>query len=637
MATVTSHDKNPRPSKSQLWFGVLFFLFCYVYLWLLINPRLIYDGFGTIVLDVPVFATGWQSLRDSLGLPGGVATYAYGLLSQGFYVPWLGAFTIVLVSLCLYALARWHFSHAGHRSVVLPYAPAIMIVLLYSRYDHPLAACLVLAVGLAFSLVLEKVHLRRAYWHVAAFCVASGICYWLAGAGATFILALMTAVYLLLLHQKRWVALLPLLIAAVIVWLLADWVFLVSPRQAFLALTPMSREWTDGLSLLSRVLILLLYAFVPVRVSFIRLWAVVAARRARAAATVHSQVHAAHRARDVTLKPFRRFVRPAVPMAILLVGLSLFYDRTHRQIVAMNSLARQQRWSDVLDLGRRVPRHVYNIYCNHDINRALFEAGRLGYDLFRFPQNPHALLLTHEQDESCMTQVKMCDTFTELGNVDLAQKLACEFVVDKGHLAMVLEKLAWINIIKSQPDTARIYLNALKKDLICRGKAEAMLRGLDNGFGPDESAYIRRIDSYIRRHGDSGRLDKESIEEMLTGLLAQNPGNRMAFEYLMAAYLLAGQIDKIEVNIGRLQDLGYHEIPTLYEEAILISYGARQQRLDLSKFPVNRQTLERYRRFVQLSDSMRPANREAVYPQLLQEFGTSYFFYYRFTVLADNP
>jgi hypothetical protein len=352
--------------------------------------------------------------------------------------------------------------------------------------------------------------------------------------------------------------------------------------------------------------------------------------------TVSSKVHAAHKARDISLKGFKKFARPAVPLAVLIVGLCLFYDRTHRQIVAMNALSRQQRWADVLELGRRMPKHVYNIYCNHDIDRALFEVGRLGYDFFRFPQNPRALLLTHEQDESCMTQVKMCDTFTELGNVDLAQKLAGEFLVDKGHLGTVVEKLAWIHIIKGQQDTARMYLTALRKDLIYRSKADAMLRGLDNGFGPDEAAYVRRINSYIRRNGDSGRLDRESIEEMLTGLLQQNPGNRMAFEYLMACYLLAGQIDKIEANIGRLQDLGYREIPTLYEEAILIGYGAREQRLDLPRIPVNRQTIERYKRFVQLSDSMRPANREVVYPQLLQEFGTSYFFYYRFTVLSQG-
>ncbi len=127
-------------------------------------------------------------------------------------------------------------------------------------------------------------------------------------------------------------------------------------------------------------------------------------------------------------------------------------------------------------------------------------------------------------------------------------------------------------------------------------------------------------------------LDTESVEAMLTGLLEQNPRNRMAFEYLMAAYLLAGQVDKIEANVGRLADLGYDEIPTLYEEAILIGYGARRERLDLNKLPVKRGTIERYKRFVQISDSTQAHNRQAVFQDLLREFGTSYFFYYRFTI-----
>ena len=38
----------------------------------------------------------------------------------------------------------------------------------------------------------------------------------------------------------------------------------------------------------------------------------------------------------------------------------------------------------------------------------------------------------------------------------------------------------------------------------------------------------------------------------------------------MAFYLLAGELEKIMENIGRLADLGYREIPTLYEEAMLI-------------------------------------------------------------------
>ncbi|MGB2864700.1 MAG: DUF6057 family protein [Sedimentisphaerales bacterium] len=324
---------------------------------------------------------------------------------------------------------------------------------------------------------------------------------------------------------------------------------------------------------------------------------------------------------------FKKLVIPAVPVAVLAVGLYFSYDKTHRQIVLMNSLARQGRWSEVLELGNRLPKNIYNINCNHDINRALYHAGRLAYDMLYFPQNPHAFLLTHDKEESSTTQLKMCDTFIEMGNVDYAEKLASEFLVEKGGAGIVLEKLAWINIIKEQESAARIYLNALKKDLIYRDRADSMLSSLKSGFEPDEAAYIHRVNSYIRRNGNA-RLNKESIGEMLTGLLEQNPGNKMAFEYLMACYLLAGQLDKIAENIGRLNHLGYQDVPTLYEEAMLIYYGLRGQKLDLNKLNIKRGTIERYKRFVQLCNSMQANNQQAVLRRLIGEFGTSYFFYY---------
>jgi len=221
----------------------------------------------------------------------------------------------------------------------------------------------------------------------------------------------------------------------------------------------------------------------------------------------------------------------------------------------------------------------------------------------------------------------MCDTFIELGNVDYAEKLASEFLVEKGSAGIILEKLAWINIIKEQESAARIYLNALKKDLIYRRRAASMLNSLKSGFEPDKAAYIRRVNSYIRRDGNA-RLNKESIEEMLTGLLEHNPGNRMAFEYLMACYLLAIQLDKIAENIGSLNHLGYQEVPTLYEEAMLIYYGSRGQKLNLNDLNIKRETIERYKRFVQLCNSMQTQNPQAVLRHMTGEFGTSYFFYY---------
>ncbi len=401
-------------------------------------------------------------------------------------------------------------------------------------------------------------------------------------------------------------------------------------------MTPFSQDPSTNLNSLSQVSVVMLYAFVPVTVSLLRLRKTLLHKN-RDIAAKRPRKKKGRKTGTVTwragafLGQLKRVAIPAVPIVLLGAGLYANFDNIHRQIVWMNCLARQKQWSEVLDVAKRLPKTIHSIYCNHDINRALYHTGRLGADMFCFPQDHHALLLTHEAEESSMTQLKMCDTFMELGNVDYAEKLASEFLVDRGATGMVLEKLAWINIIKQQESTAQVYLNALKKDLVYRHRADAMLSALKYGFEAHEAAFIRQHKSNRRSNRD-GRLNQESIEEMLTGLLRHNPQNRMAFEYLMACYLLAGQLEKMVANIEHLDDLTYQDVPILYEEAMLIYHASRSQQLNLNKLNIKRETFDRFTRFVKLCNSMQGPNRQDILQQLIREFGTSYFFYYRFTV-----
>ena len=181
---------------------MIFFLLCYLYVWVFIKPDLIYHGFGTIIPDVPLFSTGWQFLRESLDIPGGLTFYAYGFLSQWYNYPWLGALVVVLVAFCLCELSRQHYVHAGHsRSTILHYVPAIIIILSYHQYSHPLAACLASFIGLLFSFVYERMPLRGGPIRMVVFCLMAAICYWFAGAGGVLVFSLMTTVYLLFLPR----------------------------------------------------------------------------------------------------------------------------------------------------------------------------------------------------------------------------------------------------------------------------------------------------------------------------------------------------------------------------------------------------------------------------------------------------
>jgi hypothetical protein len=341
------------------------------------------------------------------------------------------------------------------------------------------------------------------------------------------------------------------------------------------------------------------------------------------------KAHNAAREKKLSSVIFKKPAMIALPIMLTAAGLYFSYDQMSKPFVLANDYALRKQWDKVLVLGRSLPKGKSNVYFNHDINRALYYTGRMPYDLFRFPQTPHGLLLTHEKKESYLTQLKLCDVFMELGQVNIAERLASEILATKGHFGIVIEKLAWINIIKGQTDTARIYLNALKKDLLYRRTAEKLLIALDKGFTPEQAAYVDRIRSNMFEAGHAG-TSKDAIDQILIELLTHNPRNRMAFEYLMVCYLLTGQVDKIALNMEWSGELGYQEIPTLYEEAILIYFGSQGKKVDLNKFNIKRETFERYAKFVQLRNAMRGHNRQAVLGRLIGEFGSSYFFYFTF-------
>jgi len=384
-----------------------------------------------------------------------------------------------------------------------------------------------------------------------------------------------------------------------------------------------------------KALVLLMYGLVPLTVLLVSVGKNAFGWR-RKKTKVHSKEtkgirgYAGTERASPFLAVIRKSVAPAVPVALMALGLYFSHNSLSKPYVLSNYYSRQKHWDKIVELSRRLPKNRINVYVNHDTIRALYHTGRLPYDMFCYPLIPEAILLTHEERQSDLTQWKLSDIFLELGHVNIAQKLASELVTTKGHLGIALEELAWINIIKGHPDTARVYLMALKKDLIYRRRAMSLLRSLDGGLAPDQAVVINRTRSCMRDE-TAGVTGSEPVDETLAVLLDHNPSNRMAFEYLMACYLVAKRVDKILENVQRLRDLGYQKIPTLYEEAILIYYGTRGLAVNLARFNIRPETLQRYEMFMQLANTMQGTNRQAAFQRLIRDFGTSYFFYFAFT------
>jgi hypothetical protein len=114
---------------------------------------------------------------------------------------------------------------------------------------------------------------------------------------------------------------------------------------------------------------------------------------------------------------------------------------------------------------------------------------------------------------------------------------------------------------------------------------------------------------------------------MLSDLLEKNRQNRMAFEYLMAWYLLTRQLDKFIQNLDRLDDFDYLEIPRHYGEAILLYMFDRRKPVKLHSHRLSSELPQRFKGFLQVYNRY-GEDKRAPFNELAKNYGNSYFFYY---------
>jgi hypothetical protein len=109
--------------------------------------------------------------------------------------------------------------------------------------------------------------------------------------------------------------------------------------------------------------------------------------------------------------------------------------------------------------------------------------------------------------------------------------------------------------------------------------------------------------------------------------LRANPGNKMAFEYLMALCMLARDLDGVAESFSFIDGLGYTEIPRLYQEALLLHVVRTRKALDLRGFENSSDLQARFASFNNIikSHGSRP---EAARVELARRYGDSYFFYH---------
>lgn len=314
--------------------------------------------------------------------------------------------------------------------------------------------------------------------------------------------------------------------------------------------------------------------------------------------------------------------------AFILCGVTL--DTSRKAQAQFEQAIRQQQWHRALTIARRLP--TWTPAARVQLTRALFHAGRLPEDLFAFPQRRGVDVLPGYEVGLDVAR-SVASSLLELGQVDLAEHMAHESLELDGARPDTLRLLAQVNILKGQPDAARVFLKRLRLAPFHRREADHLLQLL---AADPTGANQPEVDAIRPRLPRTDEPDyRLATESLLRQLLRANPTNRMAFDFLLAHRLLNTQLEELAADLQSADRFGDPTLPRPCEEALLL-YQSSAAPVNLRNHQISPATIQRYRRFTDLLQQY-PGKQAAARDALAKEFGDTFWFYAFYGETAPRP
>jgi tetratricopeptide (TPR) repeat protein len=268
---------------------------------------------------------------------------------------------------------------------------------------------------------------------------------------------------------------------------------------------------------------------------------------------------------------------------------------------------------------------------------ALAQTGRLPWEMFHYPQqaSSDALLLRDTVwDTNPVVAKWRSDLYLELGRVNESQRWAHEALAMEGETPRVLERLGLVNVLNGNVETARIFFRALERAPFHAARARTYLAALDRDPRMSADPRVARVRPLMLTKDYVGDF---TTEQILLQSLEANPSNRMAFEYLLAHYLLTSDMDGFAMLAPWLKSF-YREFPAHVQEA-LASFenvnGSLPPGVDRSA--IDNATAARFQNFVYIWTRVQKGPPESAWTALAPRFGSTYWFFYIFGRTAAGP
>ena len=212
------------------------------------------------------------------------------------------------------------------------------------------------------------------------------------------------------------------------------------------------------------------------------------------------------------------------------------------KVMGYDFMARHQQWNRIIEtINAENPNNQIGVTVQ---NLALGMRGMLAEHGGEYSQNG-ILGLLPDVDRDATSPLPTAEAFYQLGMINVAQRTvfeAQEAILDFQKSARCYKRLAQTNLINGDYEVARKYLTALQKTLFYSDWANETLSLLGN-----EKAIAQHPEyGHLRKcaYNDDFYFSDHVTPEMLESLYYRNRDNRLAYEYLIAYYMLTGDRDR---------------------------------------------------------------------------------------------
>ena len=449
---------------------------------------------------------------DVIALPGGVADLLGRFSTQFFLYAWVGA-TIIAILLSVIQLLTLGLANWG-RFYGLSYVPALLLWIFLLDENALLGGVWAVVLTLSASLAIDK--MADGWTRRILTAMLIPLLFWIAGP---------VSIVFCILQIRR---------ANHFIWNIATMLlFVLMPLVLAHCLPVLNGSLWRGIHYYRYPTVIPTMLWMAV-LALVILLGVQGVKGVKGVKDECICRYKSHTTNDILLT-FASFAVVAVVMAVMVWKNSNFKAE---KTMKYDFMACHQQWNRILNtIDEEKPNNQIGVTVQ---NLALAKQGTLLNKMFEYNQNGMLGLLPDVQRDAT-SPMPTAEAYYHLGLTNIAQRTvfeAQEAILDFQKSARCFKRLAQTNLINGDYEVARKYLMILKKTLFYSDWANETITLLGN-------------EKAIANHPEYGTLRTFAIKkdflfsdnatpEILERLYLSNKKNKLAYQYMMASFILTG-------------------------------------------------------------------------------------------------